>query len=80
MADKLSALRSLMASHSPPLHALIVPSEDYHQVLALSLLTSLFFISIGFRPSKFCNCLVFLLYLMEIELLLLEVFQCLIYN
>ncbi|CAO2830257.1 unnamed protein product [Amaranthus hypochondriacus] len=31
MADKLSALRSLMASHSPPLHALIVPSEDYHQ-------------------------------------------------
>lgn len=31
MADKLSALRTLMASHSPPLHALIVPSEDYHQ-------------------------------------------------
>ncbi|XP_074309094.1 aminopeptidase P1 [Silene latifolia] len=31
MADKLTALRSLMASHSPPLHALVVPSEDYHQ-------------------------------------------------
>ncbi|KAK3035251.1 hypothetical protein RJ639_033885 [Escallonia herrerae] len=31
MADTLSSLRSLMASHSPPLHALIVPSEDYHQ-------------------------------------------------
>ncbi|XP_004512011.1 aminopeptidase P1 [Cicer arietinum] len=31
MADTLSALRSLMASHSPPLHALVVPSEDYHQ-------------------------------------------------
>ncbi|XP_057959213.1 aminopeptidase P1 [Malania oleifera] len=31
MADTLVALRSLMASHSPPLHALVVPSEDYHQ-------------------------------------------------
>lgn len=31
MADTLAALRSLMASHSPPLNALIVPSEDYHQ-------------------------------------------------
>lgn len=31
MADKLSALRSLMSSHSPPLDALVVPSEDYHQ-------------------------------------------------
>ncbi|XP_019423460.1 PREDICTED: probable Xaa-Pro aminopeptidase P [Lupinus angustifolius] len=31
MTETLSALRSLMASHSPPLHALIVPSEDYHQ-------------------------------------------------
>lgn len=31
MADKLSALRSLMASHSPALDALVVPSEDYHQ-------------------------------------------------
>lgn len=30
-ADTLAALRSLMASHSPPLHALVVPSEDYHQ-------------------------------------------------
>lgn len=28
----LAALRSLMASHSPPLDALVVPSEDYHQV------------------------------------------------
>ncbi|GAB2230715.1 hypothetical protein Droror1_Dr00014999 [Drosera rotundifolia] len=27
----LSPLRSLMASHSPPLHALVIPSEDYHQ-------------------------------------------------
>lgn len=26
-----------MASHSPPLHALIVPSEDYHQVTQLSI-------------------------------------------
>ncbi|KAM7529743.1 hypothetical protein LguiB_033153 [Lonicera macranthoides] len=31
MAETLAALRSLMASHSPPLHALVVPSEDYHQ-------------------------------------------------
>jgi hypothetical protein len=28
-------LGSLMASHSPPLDALVVPSEDYHQVLLL---------------------------------------------
>ncbi|KAL3527076.1 hypothetical protein ACH5RR_011732 [Cinchona calisaya] len=31
MAETLASLRSLMASHSPPLHALVVPSEDYHQ-------------------------------------------------
>ncbi|XP_022978435.1 probable Xaa-Pro aminopeptidase P isoform X1 [Cucurbita maxima] len=31
MADTLSALRLLMASHNPPLDALVVPSEDYHQ-------------------------------------------------
>uniref|UniRef100_A0A0A0KKA4 Xaa-Pro aminopeptidase n=1 Tax=Cucumis sativus TaxID=3659 RepID=A0A0A0KKA4_CUCSA len=31
MADTLSALRILMASHTPPLDALVVPSEDYHQ-------------------------------------------------
>lgn len=31
MIDILSALRSLMASYSPPLDALVVPSEDYHQ-------------------------------------------------
>nr|XP_009794303.1 PREDICTED: probable Xaa-Pro aminopeptidase P isoform X2 [Nicotiana sylvestris] len=31
MTDTLAALRSLMSAHSPPLHALIVPSEDYHQ-------------------------------------------------
>ncbi|KAF5451409.1 hypothetical protein F2P56_026519 [Juglans regia] len=31
MEDTLGALRSLMASHSPPLAALVVPSEDYHQ-------------------------------------------------
>ncbi|XP_023003082.1 probable Xaa-Pro aminopeptidase P [Cucurbita maxima] len=31
MADSLSALRLLMASHAPPLDALVVPSEDYHQ-------------------------------------------------
>ncbi|KAM7520230.1 hypothetical protein LguiB_019192 [Lonicera macranthoides] len=31
MVDNLAALRSLMASHSPPLDALVVPSEDYHQ-------------------------------------------------
>ncbi|KAL2348478.1 hypothetical protein Fmac_002478 [Flemingia macrophylla] len=31
MEDTLCALRSLMASHSPPLDALVVPSEDYHQ-------------------------------------------------
>ncbi|GAB2232077.1 hypothetical protein Droror1_Dr00011099 [Drosera rotundifolia] len=29
--DTLSPLRSLMASHSPPLDALMIPSEDYHQ-------------------------------------------------
>ncbi|GLU13693.1 hypothetical protein SLE2022_303090 [Rubroshorea leprosula] len=31
MAEVLAALRSLMAAHFPPLDALIVPSEDYHQ-------------------------------------------------
>ncbi|CAM8918820.1 unnamed protein product [Rhodiola kirilowii] len=31
MADVLASLRSLMSSHSPPLDALVVPSEDYHQ-------------------------------------------------
>ncbi|KAJ6814595.1 putative Xaa-Pro aminopeptidase P [Iris pallida] len=31
MADPLDALRSLMASHNPPLAALVVPSEDNHQ-------------------------------------------------
>ncbi|KAD3640785.1 hypothetical protein E3N88_30008 [Mikania micrantha] len=31
MADTLTALRSLMTSHTPPLDALVVPSEDYHQ-------------------------------------------------
>ncbi|KAG6666493.1 hypothetical protein I3843_01G030900 [Carya illinoinensis] len=31
MEDTLGALRSLMASYSPPLAALVVPSEDYHQ-------------------------------------------------
>ncbi|KAL4576528.1 hypothetical protein LXL04_012623 [Taraxacum kok-saghyz] len=31
MADILASLRSLMASHTPPLDALVVPSEDYHQ-------------------------------------------------
>jgi hypothetical protein len=28
----LDELRALMAAHSPPLHALVVPSEDAHQV------------------------------------------------
>ncbi|RWW05471.1 hypothetical protein BHE74_00021380 [Ensete ventricosum] len=32
MADPLDALRALMASHYPPLDALVVPSEDNHQV------------------------------------------------
>lgn len=32
MSDPLDALRALMASHSPPLDALVVPSEDNHQV------------------------------------------------
>jgi Xaa-Pro aminopeptidase len=31
MAETLAALRSLMASHTPPLDALVVPSQDYHQ-------------------------------------------------
>ncbi|CAA7404257.1 unnamed protein product [Spirodela intermedia] len=31
MGDPLDALRSLLASHSPPLRALVVPSEDNHQ-------------------------------------------------
>lgn len=33
MTNTLVALRSLMSSHSPPLDALVVPSEDYHQVI-----------------------------------------------
>lgn len=36
MGDPLDALRPLLASHSPPLHALVVPSEDNHQVIAAS--------------------------------------------
>ncbi|KAL8152136.1 hypothetical protein V2J09_021944 [Rumex salicifolius] len=35
--DTLTLLRSLMASHSPPLDALVVPSEDYHQSEYVSL-------------------------------------------
>ncbi|KAF9620271.1 hypothetical protein IFM89_011006 [Coptis chinensis] len=31
MGDPLDALRPLMAAHNPPLDAVIVPSEDYHQ-------------------------------------------------
>lgn len=31
MSDPLDALRELMEAHSPPLHALVVPSEDAHQ-------------------------------------------------
>ncbi|KAJ1386235.1 Creatinase/Aminopeptidase P/Spt16, N-terminal [Sesbania bispinosa] len=31
MVDSLPTLRSLMASHSPPLNALVVPCEDYHR-------------------------------------------------
>ncbi|XP_059645714.1 aminopeptidase P1 isoform X2 [Cornus florida] len=31
MADTLAAVRSLMSSHSPPLHALVVPTSDAHQ-------------------------------------------------
>ncbi|KAJ4962498.1 hypothetical protein NE237_022437 [Protea cynaroides] len=31
MEDPLDGLRSLMASHYPPIDALVVPSEDYHQ-------------------------------------------------
>uniref|UniRef100_A0A7N0UB53 Xaa-Pro aminopeptidase P n=1 Tax=Kalanchoe fedtschenkoi TaxID=63787 RepID=A0A7N0UB53_KALFE len=31
MVDVLASLRSLMSSHSPPLDALVVPSEDCHQ-------------------------------------------------
>ncbi len=30
--NALELLRPLMESHSPPIHALVVPSEDYHQV------------------------------------------------
>ncbi|KAJ4835717.1 actin patch protein [Turnera subulata] len=30
-AEILASLRSLMSAHSPPLDALVVPSEDYHQ-------------------------------------------------
>lgn len=33
MGDTLADLRALMASHAPPLDALVVPSEDYHQVI-----------------------------------------------
>ncbi|KAL6654141.1 hypothetical protein ACP70R_007606 [Stipagrostis hirtigluma subsp. patula] len=29
--EHLDALRALMAAHSPPLHALLIPSEDAHQ-------------------------------------------------
>ena len=33
--EHLDAIRALMAAHSPPLHALVVPSEDAHQVRAV---------------------------------------------
>ncbi|MQL82776.1 hypothetical protein Taro_015236 [Colocasia esculenta] len=39
MGDPLDALRPLMASHSPPLDALVVPSEDYHQVRLYSVIS-----------------------------------------
>ena len=51
MADTLSALRSLMASHSPPLDALVVSSEDYRQVL-LSLFLFQFFAIKNFASSN----------------------------
>ena len=34
----LDVIRGLMAGQSPPLHALVVPSEDAHQVRAAPLL------------------------------------------
>ena len=40
-----------MASHSPPLDALVVPSEDYHQV-PLSLFLFQFFASKHFSSSN----------------------------
>ena len=40
-----------MASHSPPLDALVVPSEDYHQV-SLSLFLFQFFTSKHFASSN----------------------------
>ena len=35
--EHLDAIRARMAAHSPPLHALVVPSEDAHQVRAAPL-------------------------------------------
>jgi Xaa-Pro aminopeptidase len=32
--EHLDGIRALMAAHSPPLHGLVVPSEDAHQVRA----------------------------------------------
>ena len=51
MADTLSTLISLMASHSPPLDALVVLSEDYHQV-PLSLFLFQIFTSKHFASSN----------------------------
>ena len=59
MGDTLAALRALMASHSPPLDALVVPSEDYHQVRSRScffssvVLLNQFYMLLDFSISNF---------------------------
>lgn len=47
--NALELLRPLMESHSPPLHALVVPSEDYHQVSCISFLMVFYFFSVTWR-------------------------------
>jgi hypothetical protein len=46
--EPLDALRALMDAHLPPLHAVVVPSEDAHQVRLLLSCPPFFFPSLRF--------------------------------
>lgn len=64
--DPLDAIRALMANYSPVIDALVVPSEDYHQVgyTAVSCFLGLFFLpafnSVLCPSVGFCICDVWL--------------------
>lgn len=68
--ETLAALRSLMASHSPPLDALVVPSQDYHQVRTRTLSGSIFAI-----PFSVFNILFYFIFIFSYTYLLTDVFS-----